>query len=53
MSPLTCEHAFIDDAGATDQNSITWHDGPIAGDDHHIPRHEISWQYLFNICPEC
>lgn len=31
---LTREHAFINDARAADQNSVTGHDGPIAGNDH-------------------
>lgn len=30
---LTCEHAFINNASAADQNSVTGHDGPIAGND--------------------
>lgn len=51
-SPLTCEHAFIDDAGAADQHSVTWHDGPVAGDDHHITGHQISRQNFFDICQE-
>lgn len=52
INQLTCEHAFIDDAGAADQHSVTWHDGPIAGDDHHITRHQISGHDLFDICQE-
>lgn len=52
---LTCEHAFIDDAGATDQYSVTWHDGSIAGDDHQITGHQICRQNLLDFCqvPGC
>ena len=50
--PLTCEHAFIDDAGAADQHGVTWHDGPVAGDDHHIAGHQISRHNLFDFCRE-
>lgn len=52
MLPLTCEHAFIDNAGAADQHGVTWHDGPIAGDDHNITGHQISRQNLFDFCQE-
>lgn len=31
---LTCQHAFINDAGAADQNSVTGHNGPVAGNDN-------------------
>lgn len=49
---LTCEHAFIDNAGAADQYGVAWHDGPIAGDDHQITRHQICRQNLFDFCQE-
>lgn len=49
---LTCEHAFIDDTGAADQHGVTWHNGPIAGDDHHITGHQISRQSLFDFFQE-
>lgn len=48
----TCKHAFIDDTGATDQHGVTWHDGPIAGDDHHVTGHQISRQNFLDICQE-
>lgn len=34
ISFFTCEHAFINNASAADQNCVTGHDGPIAGNDH-------------------
>lgn len=45
---LTCKHTFIDDAGATDQYSVTWHDGSIAWDNYQVSRHQICGQDFFN-----
>lgn len=45
---LTCKHTFIDDAGATDQYSVTRHDGSIAWDNYQISRHQVCGQDFFN-----
>lgn len=50
ISLPTCEHAFVDNTGAADEHGITWHNGPIAGDDDHITGHEIGGQNLLYIC---
>lgn len=50
MRPVTCKHALVDDAGSTDQNCITGHDGSVTGDDHDVTRDKVRGHSFFNLC---
>lgn len=42
--PITCQHALVNDAGSTDEHSVTRHDGPIARNDYDITWHQVRGQ---------